>query len=72
MAMCIINLASVTYLLVALSLHSFLEGSTMTDSIYSNHMPDTVYPHGSSPRILLGIVMHKIPVAMTLMVLLLH
>ncbi|NVJ47253.1 MAG: zinc permease [Cytophagia bacterium] len=63
---------SVTYLLIALSLHSFLEGSIMTDSIHSNHMPDTVYAHGSSPKILLGIVMHKIPAAVALMALLLH
>ncbi|WP_420388372.1 ZIP family metal transporter [Roseivirga sp.] len=63
---------SVTYLLLALSLHSFLEGSIMTDSIHSNHSPESVYAHGSSPKILLGIVMHKIPAAVALMALLLH
>lgn len=61
---------SVPYLLIALSLHSFLEGSIMTDSIHSNHTPDSVYSHGSSPKILLGIVMHKIPAAFALMALL--
>lgn len=61
---------SVPYLLIALALHSFLEGSIMTDSIHSNHTPDSVYSHGSSPKILLGIVMHKIPAAFALMALL--
>lgn len=61
---------SIPYLLVALGLHSFLEGSIMTDSIHSNHTPDSVYSHGSSPKILLGIVMHKIPAALALMALL--
>lgn len=58
---------SIPYLLIALALHSFLEGSIMTDSIHSNHIPDSVYSHGSSPKILLGIVMHKIPAAFALM-----
>ncbi len=62
---------SIPYLLIALGLHSFLEGSIMTDSIHSNHLPDSVYSHGSSPKILLGIVMHKIPAAFALMALLL-
>lgn len=62
---------SVTYLLIALSIHSFLEGSILTDSLHSNHAPDSVYAHGSSPKILLGIVMHKIPAAVALMALLL-
>ena len=62
---------SIPYLLIALGLHSFLEGSIMTDSIHSNHVPDSVYSHGSSPKILLGIVMHKIPAAFALMALLL-
>ncbi|WP_286743331.1 ZIP family metal transporter [Roseivirga sp. UBA1976] len=63
---------SVVYLLVALCLHSFLEGSIMTDSIHSNHSPELAYEHGSSPKILLGIVMHKIPAAVALMTLLLN
>lgn len=63
---------SVSYLLIALCLHSFLEGSIMTDSIHSHHGPESVYSHGSSPKILLGIVMHKIPAAVALMALLLH
>lgn len=61
---------SVPYLLIALAIHSFLEGSIMTDSIHSNHTPDSVYSHGSSAKILLGIVMHKIPAAFALMALL--
>ncbi|OEK05822.1 ZIP family metal transporter [Roseivirga misakiensis] len=61
---------SISSLLIALGLHSFLEGSIMTDSIHSNHSPDSVYSHGSSPKILLGIVMHKIPAAFALMALL--
>lgn len=61
---------SVTYLLIALSIHSFLEGSIMTDSIHSNHPHDSIYGHDSSPKILLGIVMHKIPAAFALMALL--
>lgn len=44
----------------------------MTDSIHSHHGPESVYSHGSSPKILLGIVMHKIPAAVALMALLLH
>ena len=60
----------VTYLLVALVLHSFLEGSILTDSLHSNHSPDSVYSHGSSPKILLGIVMHKIPASLALTALL--
>ncbi len=63
---------SVPYLLIALGLHSFLEGSIMTDAIHSNHSPDSVYSHGSSPKILLGIVMHKIPAALALMALLVN
>lgn len=62
--------APVAYLLIALALHSFLEGSILTDSLHSNHAPDSVYSHGSSPKILLGIVMHKIPAAMALTALL--
>ena len=42
----------------------------MTDSLHSNHEPDSIYNHGSSPKILLGIVMHKIPAAIALMALL--
>jgi len=60
----------VSYLLIALVLHSFLEGSILTDSLHSNHTPDSVYSHGSSPKILLGIVMHKIPASLALMALL--
>lgn len=58
--------SSVVYLLVALAIHSFLEGSILTDSLHSNHTQDSVYSHGSSPKILLGIVMHKIPAAIAL------
>ena len=61
--------STVTYILIALAVHSFLEGSIMTDSLHSNHAPDSVYSHGSSPKILLGIVMHKIPAAFALMAL---
>jgi len=61
---------SVLYILIALGIHSFLEGSIMTDSLHSNHLPDSVYAHGSSPKVLLGIVMHKIPAAIALMALL--
>lgn len=60
----------ILYILVALGIHSFLEGSIMTDSLHNNHTPDSVYAHGSSPKILLGIVMHKIPAAFALMALL--
>lgn len=61
---------SVTYLLLALSLHSFLEGSIMTDAIHAGHQAEKIYLDGSSPKILLGIVMHKIPAALALMSLL--
>lgn len=61
---------SVTYLLLALSLHSFLEGSIMTDAIHAGHHVEKNYLDGSSPKILLGIVMHKIPAALALMSLL--
>lgn len=61
---------SVWYILIALAIHSFLEGAIMTDSLHSNHAPESVYSHGSSPKILLGIVMHKIPAAFALMALL--
>ena len=57
----------VTYLLIALVIHSFLEGSILTDSLHSNHNPEAVYSHSSSPKILLGIVMHKIPASLALM-----
>ena len=60
----------IIYILIALGLHSFLEGSIMTDSLHDNHTTDSVYSHGSSPKILLGIVMHKIPAAFALMSLL--
>lgn len=63
--------ASIVYLLVALGIHSFLEGSIMADSVHMNHMPESNLEHGSSPKILLGIVMHKIPAAIALMALLL-
>ena len=61
----------VIYILIALGIHSFLEGSIMTDSLHNNHAPDSMYSHGSSPKVLLGIVMHKIPAAIALMALLL-
>ncbi|MHA7100189.1 ZIP family metal transporter [Roseivirga pacifica] len=61
---------SVTYLILALSVHSFLEGSIMSDTIHVHHMPEAAYEHGSSPKILLGIIMHKIPAAFALMALL--
>lgn len=61
---------SIPYLMIALGLHSFLEGSIMTDSIHSNHASDSVYSHGSSSKILLGIVMHKVPAAFALTALL--
>lgn len=62
---------SIIYLLVALSIHSFLEGSIMTDSVHINHMEGPQMADGSSPKILLGIVMHKIPATIALMALLL-
>jgi len=61
---------SVIYILIALGIHSFLEGSIMTDSLHSNHLPDSVYANGGSPKVLLGIVMHKVPAAIALMALL--
>ena len=63
---------SVTYLLIALSLHSFLEGSILTDSLHSHHVTDAEHAQSSSPKILLGIIMHKIPAAIALMALLLY
>lgn len=60
----------VAYLLIALGIHSFLEGSIMTNSLHDHHLADSVYAHGSSSKILLGIVMHKIPAAFALMALL--
>ena len=61
---------SILYILIALGIHSFLEGSIMTDSLHNNHAPDSVYSHGSSPKVLLGIVMHKVPAAIALITLL--
>lgn len=61
---------SIIYLLIALGIHSFLEGSIMADSVHMNHQPESTYAHGSSPKILLAIVMHKIPAAIALMALL--
>ena len=63
---------SVIYLLVALAIHSFLEGSILTDSLHSHHAPASVHnhSHGGSSKILLGVVMHKIPAAVALMALL--
>jgi zinc transporter ZupT len=61
---------SVLYILIALGFHSFLEGSILTDSFHSNHLTDSVYSNGGSPKVLLGIVMHKIPAAIALIVLL--
>ena len=60
----------VFYILIALGIHSFLEGSIMTDSLHDNHVTDSVYSHGSTSKILLGIVMHKVPAAFALMTLL--
>lgn len=62
---------SIIYLLLALAIHSFLEGSIMGDSVHIYHMPELDIEDGSSPKILLGIVMHKIPAAIALMALLL-
>ena len=64
---------SVLYLLIALGIHSFLEGSIMTDSFHSHHSHglETAYHEGGTPKILLGIVMHKIPAAVALMAMLL-
>lgn len=61
---------SVIYLLIALSIHSFLEGSIMSDSIHANHLPVSNTDHGSSPKVLFGIIMHKIPAAIALAALL--
>lgn len=63
---------TVTYLLIALSIHSFLEGSIMSDTVHSHHMSDVAHNHNGSgtSKILLGIVMHKIPAAIALMALL--
>ncbi len=62
--------SSVVYLLVALAIHSFLEGAIMTDSLHIHHNPNPTDDHGGSPKILLGIVMHKIPAAVALMAML--
>jgi len=64
------NSVTVTYLLVALSIHSFLEGSIMTDSLHAHHTDLEGDVASSSSKILLGIVMHKIPAAVALMALL--
>ncbi len=61
---------TVTYLLIALSIHSFLEGSIMTDSMHQHHLSEGDHEDGSSFKILLGIVMHKIPAAIALVALL--
>lgn len=61
---------SIPYLMIALGLHSFLEGSIITDSLHAHHAHDSVHGHGGSSKILLGIVMHKIPAALALMALL--
>ena len=61
---------SATYLLIALGLHSFLEGSILTDHIHAHH---TSFHHSEDRgtfKILLGIMMHKIPAAIALMALL--
>jgi zinc transporter ZupT len=60
----------VTYLLMALVIHSFLEGSILTDSLHSNHNSIAESANKSSPKILLGIVMHKIPASLALTALL--
>lgn len=60
----------VTYLLIALVIHSFLEGSILTDSLHSHHNPIAENDTASSPKILLGIVMHKIPASLALTALL--
>ena len=59
-----------TYLLTALSIHSFLEGSIMTDSMHQHHLLEGGYNDGDSFKILLVIVMHKIPAAIALVALL--
>ena len=61
---------TVTYLLIALSIHSFLEGSIMADSVHANHMPEIGHGDNGSLKILLGIVMHKIPAAIALVAML--
>ena len=60
---------SVPFILISLAIHSFLEGSIMTDSFHSHHVQDALDSHGSSSKILLGIVMHKIPASFALMAL---
>ena len=61
---------SATYLLIALGLHSVLEGSILTDHLHAHHTSDSLYSDGGSPKVLLGIIMHKIPAAVALMALL--
>ena len=61
---------SAMYILIALAIHSFLEGSILTDSLHSHHIVESGYDHGGSSKILLGIVMHKVPAAIALMILL--
>lgn len=66
------NSVTVTYLLIALSIHSFLEGSIMSNTVHAHHLSDISHDHNGSgtSKILLGIVMHKIPAALALMALL--
>ena len=37
---------SASYLLIALGLHSLLEGSILTDHIHSNYIPNSIYVDG--------------------------
>ena len=62
---------SVIYLLAALVIHSFLDGSIITGSLHSHHHSGaSAHGHGGSSEILLGVVLHKIPAAFALMTLL--
>ena len=61
---------SVIYLLAALVIHSFLEGSIMTGSLHSHHTAAPAHGPGGGSEILLGVVLHRIPAAFALMTLL--
>jgi len=61
---------TVTYLLIALSIHSFLEGSIVSNSVHIHHISEVASGERSSSKILIGIIMHKIPAAIALMTLL--
>lgn len=56
-------------ILIALALHSFLEGIPLAEP-YTHHAISSAHHHGGGESLLFGIILHQVPVSIALMTLL--